>query len=147
MKNWGYYPTGGRVSTYWYVRHPWRFMRLVQSLEFIDRRGVEWVAKKGTEINGASIPWFFRRVFPVYIGVYRRASILHDAGCVDKTRPSWEVHRMFYEAIRCDALLHTTNIRNWWERTIAEYQYAAEAWVMWAAVRTFGPRFRGNRAG
>jgi len=95
---------------------------------YVDRHRYRWVADTGRVINGASVPWFFRRVFPAYIGMYRRPSVIHDVACARQDRPSKEVHQMFYEAMRCDGV------------------GPIQSWVMWAAVRVFGPRFKGVEA-
>lgn len=159
MTDYGHFPTGGRVKTDWYVRVPWRNMRLVEPLKYIDKRGTEWVAEADTIINGASVPWFFRRLFPVYIGFYRRPSVLHDAACESRSRPSWKVHRMFHDAMRCEIASrfesreYTTppgrccilrKALAWWLRARNQIQYdwqMVQAWLLWAAVRVFGPRF------
>jgi len=90
---------------------------------YVDRFGFRWVAEMGQLINGASVPWFFRRIFPAYVGKYRRATVIHDVACNRRDRASDDVHRMFYEAMRCDGV------------------GVIQAWVMWAAVRVFGPSF------
>ncbi len=100
-----------------------RAMQLLESLRFVDARGQHWLAPADSAINGASVPRFFIRLFPAYVGKYRRATVIHDVYCTTKERPSRDVHRMFYEAMRCDG----TNV--------------VTAWLMWAAVRLFGPRF------
>jgi hypothetical protein len=103
-----------------------RDMLLVREVRYEDKRGLVWTAPKNSRINGASVPWFFRRVFPAYIGKYRRASVIHDVYCESKLYSSWKVHRMFYEAMRCDGT------------------HCVTTWLMWAAVRIFGPRFKGR---
>lgn len=111
----------GKVSTDWH--YAGRAMTLTAPVAFTDARGQHWLAHVGSIINGASVPRFFIRLFPAYVGKYRRATVIHDVYCTTKERPSRDVHRMFYEAMRCDG----TNI--------------VTAWLMWLAVRVFGPRF------
>jgi len=112
----------GVVRTEWIPDHP-RNMRLLNDVTFRDRHNVQWRAKEGDVIDGASTGWFFRRVFPAFVGGYRRATVLHDYYCSHRLRPSWQVHRMFYEAMRCDGT------------------YPLTAWILWLAVRVFGPKW------
>ena len=123
------YPRGkfvgnATVQVEWLVANP-RPMVLTRRLEYVDCDGTHWVADAGRIINGASVPWFFRRVFPAYIGPYRRASVLHDVACEDRNQPSWKVHHMFWEVMRYDGT------------------GPVKAWLMWAAVWAFGPEFKG----
>jgi len=115
----------GAVKTTWLPDHP-RNMRLIERVTFRDRRHRQWVAEKESVINGASTGWFLRRLFPAYVGRYRRATVLHDCYCEKRTAPSWRVHRMFREAMLADG----TSL--------------AVAWILWAGVRLFGPRFSGR---
>jgi hypothetical protein len=116
----------GQVHAAW-LRHagPDRDMRLVVDFAFIDSRGVRWDAPAGRIINGASIPetLWSSVVGTPYVGDYRRASVVHDVACEDKKRPHEEVHYMFYEAMVCDGVPQ--------ER----------AWLMYTAVRLFGPKW------
>ena len=116
-------PDTTHVAAVWSNCPPFRDMRLTHPLVFVDKHSVPWAAMPGRIINGASIPWFFRRLFPCYIGSYRRASVLHDVACEDKDRPSWQVHRMFHEVMIYDGT------------------GPVKAWLLWAAVWIFGPRF------
>ena len=125
MKNAAADSFSGNFTFAWLSGDP-RRMILTQMVTYRDRQGELWTATSGRTINGASVPWFFRRIFPAYIGRYRRATVLHDVACEDKREPSWKVHRMFYQAMRCGG----TNV--------------VTAWLMWAAVRMFGPRFSGD---
>ena len=131
----------GTVQTRWVPDHP-RNMRLLETVRFIDRRGKTWLAEPSTIINGASTGWFFRRLFPAYVGFYRRTSVLHDYYCTKKSRPSWAVHRMFREAMITDIYNMAKPNRcprwMWWLVCKAR---VAQAWIMWVPVRMFGPRF------
>ena len=103
-----------------------RSMRLLDSLAFEDKHGLQWVAPIGSVVDGASIPRFFWRfIGGPFSGKYRDASVIHDVYCVLQDRPSPEVHAMFYEAMRARGVWRT------------------KAFLMWMAVRVFGPRFRG----
>ena len=94
----------GKAVTEWLQREP-RKMRLVSEFSFIDENGVCWTAPKKSIIDGSSIPRLFWRVIgSPFVGLHRRASIIHDVYCVTKSRPHSEVHRMYYDAIRCDGV-------------------------------------------
>ena len=113
----------GTLCTEWLVHAgPDRRMKLLQDFSFSDPRGRCWRAPAGSIIDGASIPRILWAVAgSPYTGSCRRASVLHDVACFEKTRPSREVHRMFYEAMVCDGV----------DRNLALEFYAA--------VRLFGP--------
>jgi len=99
-------------------------MRLVDDFHFVDEVGSIWKCAAGSVVNGASIPRFFWRVIgPPLRGRYRFATIPHDVHCVLRLYPSPEVHRMFYRAMRASGVGR------------------CKAWVMWFAVRFFGPRW------
>ena len=101
-----------------------RNMRLVESFGYVDADGVEWVAPRGSVVNGASIPRFFWRIIGGPLeGPYRKASVIHDVYCETQSRPWRDVHRMFYRACRCEG--------SGWLR----------ATVMYWAVRLFGPKW------
>lgn len=118
-------PTPGfsnRVETEWLSDG--RSMRLLSDLTFRDSRCRDWTAPAGSVVDGASIPRFFwRAIGSPFVGRYRRASVLHDVYCQSKQLPSPMVHRMFRDAMRTDGVGR------------------ARAWLMWFAVRCFGPRF------
>ena len=117
---WGYFI--GPVQTWWSLVDP-RTMTVSRAVTYVDRNRKQWCVPEGTGINGASVPWLLRRLFPAYIGYYRRATVIHDWACSVREEPSPVVHRMFYEAMRCDQTPAIT------------------ACLMYAAVRVFGPRF------
>lgn len=120
----------GEVRTLWLVEGevgddaPDRRMQLLEDFAFVDPNGVRWVAPAGSKVDGASIP---RMLWSVagdpFIGQYRRASVLHDVACDDRTRPSKVVHRMFYDAM------------------IADGTSEAQAVEFYTAVRLFGPHW------
>jgi len=94
----------GDVITLWLLGAS-RLMSLEKSFIFVDSKGVSWFVPKGSKIDGASIPrimWFF--IGSPFVGKYRRASVVHDDYCRKKSRPHKEVHKMFYEAMRCDGV-------------------------------------------
>lgn len=111
----------GDVKTYW---GPRRKMILLDDVFFIDSLGILWRAQTGSEIDGASIPRFFWRfIGSPFVGLYRRASVIHDVACVERNRPHQEVHRMFYDAM------------------IADNVPKIKARIMYMAVRVFGPKW------
>ncbi len=118
----------GEVQTLWLVEGqvgddgPDRRMQLLDDFAFVDPNGVRWLAPAGSYIDGASIP---RMLWSIagdpYSGTYRRASVLHDVACDERTVPSKVVHRMFYDAM------------------IADGTSEAQALEFYTAVRLFGP--------
>lgn len=106
-----------------------RDARLVTSFGYIDPRGKDWAAPKGSIVNGASIPQaFWSFVGGPWDGAYRQASIVHDVAC-ETMQASWQdTHRMFYDACRCGGVD---------ERT---------AKLMYWAVYHFGPRWEPRTA-
>jgi len=114
----------GAVIAEWIVQNgqPDRNMKLVEDFRYHDLVGNVWTAPANSVINGASIPRFlWEEVGAPYVGNYRRASVIHDVYCENRTRPSKEVDLMFYHAMRCD------NVDYW------------AANQMWYAVDKFGP--------
>jgi hypothetical protein len=116
----------GEVETRW-LRHSGRDrdMWLLDDFVFVDSRGVRWPAPSGRTIDGASIPEILwsKVVGTPFVGDYRRATVVHDVACQDKTRPHEEVHYMFYEAMLCDGVPDE------------------QAFLMYTAVRLFGPKW------
>lgn len=100
-----------------------RTMKLFKKFDYIDPSGKRWTAAKGRCVDGASIPPVFwsNNLGAPYVGDFRRATVLHDVACQDKTSTHKEVHRMFYDAMRCDGV---SNIK---------------ASIMYLTVRLFGP--------
>jgi hypothetical protein len=101
-----------------------RKMRLLEPFAYEDQNRVEWLAPKGSVVDGASIP----RVFWSFIGGpfegrYRNASVTHDVECQTKHHRWRDVHRMFYNASRCGGV------------------GALKGKIMFAAVYHFGPRW------
>jgi hypothetical protein len=112
----------GTVQTEWLPDG--RNMLLLADFAFLDQDGVRWEAPRGATINGASIARFFWRVIGgPYEGKYRLASVVHDWFCTSQTRPARAVHQMFYQACRAGGI------------------GPIKAWLMWAAVRFFGPKW------
>ena len=94
----------GDAITKW-LKGEARKVELTKEFSFIDENGFKWVAPKGSIVDGSSIPRAFWRVIgSPFVGLHRRASIIHDVYCVTKSEPYEKVHRMYYDAIRCDGL-------------------------------------------
>jgi hypothetical protein len=115
----------GDVIVKW--RADGRTMKLLEDFSFIDARGTTWQAPAGSIVDGASIP---RILWPLvgtpFAGKYRRASVLHDIACQERTRPWKKVHKMFYQAMRADKTPKST------------------AKQFYQAVQLFGPRWDKN---
>ena len=79
---------------------------------------------EGTVSDGASIPQVAWSVMghPL-MAPYRRSAVLHDFLCRIKGEPSEVVHRVFWAGLRADGVGRV------------------KAWLMYQAVRRFGPRF------
>jgi Protein of unknown function (DUF1353) len=130
------------LTTYGYFPDPaqtqWlddgRRMVLLRDFTFVEPSGTTWIAtaahKPPSEgdltIDGASIPpVFWSIVGGPYEGLYRNASIVHDAECTPPHKHRWqEVHRMFYRASRAGGTSEMT------------------AKLIFAAVWHFGPRWQ-----
>ena len=107
-----------------------RNMKLTQRFAYIDPRGKEWVAPKGSVVNGASIPGsLWSVVGGPFEGQYRHASVIHDVGCEEMTSKWEDVHLMFYEACRCGGVSE------------------ARGKMMYYAVYNFGPRWQPRTPG
>ena len=88
-----------------------RLMTLLQPLSYTDKNGREWKVPTGAELNGATIPralWSI--VGSPYVGLYRRASIVHDfyvgeGGNDDVSyRERRKADKMFFRACRTDGV-------------------------------------------
>lgn len=120
-KGWGRYE--GPIQTEW--KRKGREMVLLADAKYIAPNGVEWVALKGTEIDGASIPKIlWSTIGGPYDGEYRFASVFHDIGCKERNMPWQDVHYVFYTAMRASGVPEK------------------KAKVMYAGVYRFGPRWK-----
>ncbi len=104
---------------------PDREMQLIKDFSYIDSKGSEWKAPKGSIIDGASIPSLLwsKWIGTPFVGDYRKASVVHDVACEQKNRPHREVHMMFYEACVCGGMSQKEAEKFYW------------------AVRKFGPKW------
>lgn len=121
----------GRVVVEWLTEDgDDRTMRLVEEFAYQDPSGKLWKVPAGAKINGASIPERLYSVMgPPFVGDYRRASVVHDHHCVERTESWQSVHRMFYDASRAGGVP------------------VVKAKVMYAAVRGWGPRWEQRTTG
>lgn len=101
-----------------------RHMQLKLPYAYHAENGADWPVPSDTIVDGASIPQAFWSIIGgPFEGKYRDASVVHDYYCDRKNRPWRDVHRMFYEAMRC--------------KDVAPLK----AKVMYYAVYRFGPRW------
>jgi len=76
-----------------------RKMRLLEDFVYVDPKDNAWLAPKGSEVDGASIPQvFWSWIGSPLTGKYRDASIVHDVACIRRDKPYRDVHRMFFDA-------------------------------------------------
>jgi hypothetical protein len=95
------------IKVEWDAKDP-RAMILLEDVRFIDGHGKTWIATKDSRIDGASIPkLLWSLVGSPFIGMYRRASVIHDVYCVSRTEPWEKVHKMFYDAMITDGVLES----------------------------------------
>ena len=82
-----------------------RRMEILKMLVYTDSNGKKWVVPGKTIVDGASIPRFLWHIFgSPFVGKYRRATVIHDHYCQTHDRPSQNVHKVFFEAMRCDGV-------------------------------------------
>lgn len=78
-----------------------RRMLLLEDFVYVDPKGQKWIAPKGSQTDGATIP---QAVWSIiggpFEGQYREAAVIHDVYCDTKTAPWRDVHRIFYYANR-----------------------------------------------
>ena len=100
--------------------------KLLADFAFEDPRGRLWKVPAGAEVDGASIPRIFWTLFGgPFEGNYIHASVVHDHFCVTRTRSA--------ELDPRDLLSRNAGQRGSRTRTAKK---------MYAAVATFGPRWR-----
>jgi hypothetical protein len=117
----------GRLITEWL--DDGRNMRLIERFSYKDPKRAIWDVPEGTVVNGASIPsllWSF--IGSPFGDKYRKASVIHDHYCETRTRDSEDVHRVFFDAMLDSGV------------------GSSKAWVMYQAVRQFGPNWKLNAA-
>ncbi len=90
-------------------------MTLLTDYTYVDSANVSWLARKGSPVDGASIP----RVFWTFIGGpfegrYRNASVSHDVACDEKKKVWKAVHRMFYNHMLCSRVRKPKALAMYW---------------------------------
>lgn len=100
------------------------YYEVMEDFSFIDSDGYKWTTRKGYKTDGASIPPL---LWPVigdpYGGGYIKSAVIHDQACEDKKRSWKDTHRAFFNAM------------------IEEQVNPTKAYIMYAAVYRFGPKW------
>lgn len=101
-----------------------RTMELLADLRFEAPAGEIWTARKGSKIDGASIPRpFWSMIGGPFEGQYRDASVIHDYYC-DHHLKTWQATALvFYEGMRAKGVSES------------------KALTMYYAVYAFGPHW------
>ena len=121
---WGSYPNRPLVLQD-LVPPDGRRFSLVNDFNYVDQSERLWEAPSGLVVDGASIPMpFWSLIGGPFEGLYREASVIHDAACCAKMQPWKDVHHMFYSAMRCSGV-------SW-----------AKGKIMFLAVWAFGPHWK-----
>lgn len=101
-----------------------RDMELLEDFRFEDESKELWVAKKGSKIDGASIPQpLWSIIGGPFEGLYRNASVIHDYYCDHHLKDWQSTHRVFYNGMRASG--------------VSEFKAKA----MYYGVVAFGPRW------
>lgn len=112
----------GRVVAEWLPDH--RRMKLIEPFEYKEASGRRWPVPKDAVVDGASIPQVFWSIIGgPFEGPYRSPSVIHDYFCDVRRRKHEDVHRVFY-----DSMLNAGVGQS-------------KAWLMFQAVRQFGPQW------
>ncbi|MDH0143320.1 DUF1353 domain-containing protein [Aquipseudomonas alcaligenes] len=106
-----------------------RDMVLLKDFQYVGPDSVVWLAPQGSVVNGASIPRFAWSIIGgPFEGRYRKASVIHDVACDEKSKSWRDTHRAFYNAM------------------LAEGNDPIKSKIMYAAVYHFGPRWGVDRS-
>ena len=74
-------------------------LRLLEDFAFTDAGGKVWLARKGSILDGESVP---RELYSLgglpFPAEYRKAAVVHDYFCRVRTEPWRRVHRTLYHA-------------------------------------------------
>lgn len=98
--------------------------KLQKPITFTDPNKLSWTAPADEIVDGASIPQIAWSIIGgPFSGNYLRAAIVHDYFCCSKSRDYHDTHKAFWRGLRLDGIGST------------------KAYVMWAAVRAFGPEY------
>ena len=103
----------GEVKTEWLENGS--SMRLLEDFHYIGPENDRWTAPAGDIIDGASIPrGLWTIVGAPFDGKYREASVIHDVGCVRRTRSMEDTHRAFYYACRLGGVSEAKALLMYW---------------------------------
>lgn len=97
----------GRVAVEWDDTDLFNRQRLVLLADFgfQDAGGRQWIARKGTALDGTSFsPLFEQLVGLPFVGEHRRAGVLHDYFAQQLTHDWKQVRRLYYEALLAEGL-------------------------------------------
>jgi hypothetical protein len=101
-----------------------RHFLVSREFDYVDPSKYRWKVPPGLITDGASIPFpFWSIIGAPFEGLHREAAVVHDAACCAQIEPWKDVHRMFYNAMRCSRV-------GW-----------LKAKTMYFAVRVAGPRW------
>jgi len=94
------------VKAEWLPDSP-RDMRIIEPISYFDSMGGEWDVPEGAIINGASKPKLTWSIAGgPYIGMERRASVIHDYFYQTREIEKLLVDAMFFEAMKFDGVPH-----------------------------------------
>ena len=138
----------GNPKTEWLVDQSGadRGMALIKDFWYLDPSGRKWDAPKGSVINGASIPRpLWSTVGSPYTDDYRRASIVHDVACDDRTVLRKDADVMFYHAclaggcsfLQANLLYAGVRIGAWASASFTSESFAKERMLYRVPFRAF----------
>ena len=138
----------GNPKTEWLIDQSGadRDMALTENFWYLDPSGRKWDAPKGSVINGASIPRpLWSMVGSPYTDDYRRASIVHDVACDDRTVQRKDADVMFYHAclaggcsfLQAKLLYAGVRIGAWSSASFAPESFAKERMLFRVPFRAF----------
>ena len=82
-----------------------RSFSLIKDFKYVDQFAVSWLAPARLITDGATIPTpFWSVIGGPFEGLYREAAVVHDAGCCGQIKPWQNVHRMFFNGMRCSGV-------------------------------------------
>jgi hypothetical protein len=118
----------GRLAVDWLRDNNGKRAHLREPFEFIDPNGRNWPIPSGIVVDGASIPKpFWSLIGGPFEEPYLKASVVLDYFCQIRTTHYADVYGAFYDAL------------------LASDIAKRRAWVLYRAVKTFGPTWRAGR--
>jgi len=108
-----------------------RDMKLEEDFCFVDSTGRKWVAKRGSVINGASIPPVLWSVIGgPYEGEYRMAAVVHDVACDERKASCGDTHFMFYQACLAGGCEQSLALTMYWGILLRGPRWSSDGHVM-----------------